>query len=1311
MSFFPDDKNTFKNYVEKSNQEKNRGAGYASISFDPVDYTSYVVSSDKQGGCWGVSSNPMQTGPSSAVFKNVASVAGTDSATALPVGAMTLAGDPVSLVTGEEILSLTDFNLPGLFPLEWKRTYRTALCTQDIGLGKGWLTPFHQYVQLIQGDSDSRQLVFVDHDGRQHLFGWVGAGGISYQQAAGLALEHLYDDSEERSYFRLFLPNGQSWDFTCLEDGSDRFLLTRLCSPQGHMLYCRYDDQFRLHLLDYTYGKAVEVQYDEHNRITALQAVRMSSHQIAEHHQVLARYSYSDRGDLLTATDAFERTENYRYEQGLLIQRRRASGFSHFFRWDYDGANPVAARCVEQWGDRDIYHYHFEYDRANRITTMTDSRGGRFIYTHNEQWMPVRIETPSGAVTLKDYDEQLRVIREIDPLGRQTLHRYSPQGLLLETRHADGHSELFDYNERGQLVAHQDSEGLRIKREFNSLGKLLWEENADGLRTDYLYDERGRLYQVESDHQPTLTYLYEKQQPDRLAAVRIGEAQWRYGYDEQGHINAILNPDQRITTLRYERGLVVERAEFPQATPDERLVTRYEYNEAGQLTRQTDPDGKITQMEYDGLSQPVAQQLPDGSRLTLEYDQERNLTAIQRNDGSRYLLDYDGEERISRTQGFDGREQHYRYDAAGQLLALSEQERRITLERDLAGKVTRRIATLNDQQQEDHFTPRLRQGSSQLENPHARWNYSYSPAGQLRNATLTSPFLSEAQRFEQEFNAQGQIISQQLPDGSRWNFSYESHQLASVQWQAAGALEPKTILERSLDEQLREVKRQCGELSLTSFYDAQGRLKEQQRQIGEKQQSRRYYYGADQQLTSVEDSELGDQRYQYDALAQLVEHHQALVDAPKGAFNTARFAFDSQGNPLHRDAESTFDRLTHFGALRYSYDAYGNQTTVRQADSDTPLQTREFDALNQLSSLSTGDIRVRYFYDSLGRRIAKQVETRQLVREDGYDEEDDDAWVTRIDRATTVFFWDDQRLIGEVTDDQYRWYLYEPKTFRPLALVDQGQVYTYQLDQLGTPQRLCDLAGRTVWLASYSAFGEAHISLEEVSNPLRFQGQYFDAESGLHYNRYRYYDPQTGRYISQDPIGLLGGLNPYRYTPNPINWVDPLGLSCKEGLYEEISDSTHYFYKKLMSTTTVPDLASEFDDEKKWPPLSPPNAHIDQNIDEAKSHWSPFWFRNQVKNKGPWDYKQQGSKYEDFGNFNYGATGAAFGFPSSILLNEAGLAQEAAGTSQPDWGKSGTLHLPFLGEPPYKDDPNDQYWIKQGIDYYEHPERWHHENE
>jgi RHS repeat-associated protein len=70
----------------------------------------------------------------------------------------------------------------------------------------------------------------------------------------------------------------------------------------------------------------------------------------------------------------------------------------------------------------------------------------------------------------------------------------------------------------------------------------------------------------------------------------------------------------------------------------------------------------------------------------------------------------------------------------------------------------------------------------------------------------------------------------------------------------------------------------------------------------------------------------------------------------------------------------------------------------------------------------------------------------------------------------------------------------------------------------------------------------------DIENPLRFQGQYFDEETGLHYNRFRYYDPNCGRFINQDPIGLLGGVNNYLYVPNPMGWVDPLGLACKEGI-------------------------------------------------------------------------------------------------------------------------------------------------------------------
>ena len=112
---------------------------------------------------------------------------------------------------------------------------------------------------------------------------------------------------------------------------------------------------------------------------------------------------------------------------------------------------------------------------------------------------------------------------------------------------------------------------------------------------------------------------------------------------------------------------------------------------------------------------------------------------------------------------------------------------------------------------------------------------------------------------------------------------------------------------------------------------------------------------------------------------------------------------------------------------------------------------------------------------------------------------------------------------------------------------DTAQVYHYQLDHLGTPQELTSYIGQIVWSANYRAYGNVlKLGVADVINPLRFQGQYYDEESGLHYNRHRYYNPNTGRYLTPDPIKLAGGLNSYQYVPNPTGWVDPLGLSCAE---------------------------------------------------------------------------------------------------------------------------------------------------------------------
>ena len=112
-----------------------------------------------------------------------------------------------------------------------------------------------------------------------------------------------------------------------------------------------------------------------------------------------------------------------------------------------------------------------------------------------------------------------------------------------------------------------------------------------------------------------------------------------------------------------------------------------------------------------------------------------------------------------------------------------------------------------------------------------------------------------------------------------------------------------------------------------------------------------------------------------------------------------------------------------------------------------------------------------------------------------------------------------------------------------LAKIQGEQVYYYHNDHLGTPQILTNDSQAIAWKAVYTPFGEAVPSIQTVENPFRFPGQYYDPETGLHYNYFRYYNPQTGRYITPDPIGLEGGINLFTYVAsNPMNWIDYFGL-------------------------------------------------------------------------------------------------------------------------------------------------------------------------
>jgi RHS repeat-associated protein len=212
------------------------------------------------------------------------------------------------------------------------------------------------------------------------------------------------------------------------------------------------------------------------------------------------------------------------------------------------------------------------------------------------------------------------------------------------------------------------------------------------------------------------------------------------------------------------------------------------------------------------------------------------------------------------------------------------------------------------------------------------------------------------------------------------------------------------------------------------------------------------------------------------------------------------------------------NKLAHIGGtvpIDFGYDENANIT------SETGW-TYVYDLSNQLIRVLSGTNQVaEYTYNGAGQRIKK---------------------VTRTE--TRIFHYDLQgHLIAETnqTGHMLAEYIYLGDIL--LAMIKPGEaLYYYHNDHLGTPQVLTDNIGTIAWKAVYTAFGEAVASIETIENPFRFPGQYYDQETGLHYNYFRYYNPQTGRYITPDPIGLEGGINLFAYVANnPVNMIDPAG--------------------------------------------------------------------------------------------------------------------------------------------------------------------------
>lgn len=324
-----------------------------------------------------------------------------------------------------------------------------------------------------------------------------------------------------------------------------------------------------------------------------------------------------------------------------------------------------------------------------------------------------------------------------------------------------------------------------------------------------------------------------------------------------------------------------------------------------------------------------------------------------------------------------------------------------------------------------------------------------------------------------------------------------------------------------------------------------------------------------------------------------------------------------QGETAQAGAGSVvpFNRITSYRGLHYRYDEYGRVVEKRGRNG---TQHYRWDAEHRLTEVAVirGSTvrRYGYVYDAPGRRVEKH----EL-----------DAEGKPYNRTT--FLWDGMRLAQECRlGRSSSLYIYSDQgSHEPLARVDRAapgeadEVLYYHTDVNGAPEEMTDGGGNIVWEAGYQVWG--NLTHEKETRPvqqnLRFQGQYLDRETGLHYNLYRFYDPDIGKFISGDPIGLKGGINLYQYAPNPIRWIDPLGLDYttwqihSPGYGDVVQKGLHFYAPGGVELSVRPDNKGGITFTNAIPNEAG-SPKVTKAIALAKEHFEKdVRFRNDILNK------------------------------------------------------------------------------------------------
>lgn len=1085
----------------------------------------------------------------------------------------------INFAVGSESFDHTDFSLPGPFPIDWTRTYCSSLDVYDKDvLGARWITPF-----TTRFDRLGNGLAFHESDGRQIGFPLPEVGATHYDPIENLTLVRSSEEQlllcrgferqecyvwhgESFQLISIVLRNGAAIMLHYEHRHGERSVLSDLMTYQGDMT------QDHRHL-----GTLI----DDHGRLTGLWEIVDGVPQ-----RQLCAYQYDELGDLIQAQDENGEAWAYQYQHHLVTRYADRTGRGTNLQWQGAGAN---ARAIREWADDGSFDTQLEWDPRIRLTRVTDALGNQTWHYCDALGYTYRIRYADGRSEWLFRDEAKNVLRHVHADGSVDRYCYDSRGNLLEHIRADDSVVHYAFDDQDQLIKILDAEGGLWRRGYDDRGSLVEMFDPLGNRTQFIYKADGLMAAIKEAN-GSGKKLSCNGDGQLVEFVDCSGKKSRWAYDDRGQMICFTDAAGNSTEYEYRCGKVVliKRAD--------KSEERFEYDAEGRLLAYSDGLERCTTWSYNAAGM-IAERV-DACEQTLRYRWDRvgQLLALENENEAIARFRFDAMGRMLEESGFDGRTTCYQYaPESGRLMCVISGEHRRSLRFDPVGRLTEIVVSLAGHSQSETFAYDGNGNLIQASNADSRLQWFFDPVGNLLREhqhylSLEQPTVAV---WQHEYDQLNQRIATIRPDGHRVSWlTYGSGHLLALR------LDQHDLISYERDDLHREIARHQGnQLLQTQQWDALGRLQEQilvRRDDRSTLLKRGYQYDAAGQLTDINDSRRGPIGYRYDPVERLLS-----VTARQGvenfAFDPASNLLDDTANEIRRPLDQTpahnrraDNVLQEQAGIHYDYDERGNLIQRAQEGDRSQFQ---WDLFDRLVHFEDQRLTVDFAYDAMGRRLYKRSSAHFK-----HHSQAGSQW-NRTEQARaqreygcgfTLYGWDGDHLAWESSPGQQDGgagrtvhYLYEPDSFVPLvqairnapidlsAPPEYGEDYSleddplwtrqpaasvfdavlwYQCDHLGTPQELTDAAGNLAWSAQYKAWGQVQERRSEsalqsgVVNPIRFQGQYHDHETGLHYNRHRYYDPAVGRFISPDPISYAGGLNFYQYAPNPVLWIDPYGL-------------------------------------------------------------------------------------------------------------------------------------------------------------------------